>query len=145
MADKDVQDKKVAGAEYSNAREVYRVVYDFSEDGGATTDDYMLLEAGGDIVIHDYYMKVLVECDSAGDGASLDVGVDGGDEDVLVDGVAEASLAAGALIQPTIVEGAPNVMPMPLKLADGGKILMRIQGEALTAGKVEHYFLISKY
>lgn len=144
MADVDLQDKKTAGSEFSNAMEMYRVVWDFAEDTGESDDDYMALEAGADIVIHDYYLKVLTEVDSAGDGVSIDVGVDGGDEDVLIDGVAEASLTAGALIQPTVVEGTPNVLPLPLKLASGGKIRMKILGEDATAGKVEHVFVVSK-
>lgn len=145
MALKDVADKKVVGPMFTNAEELVRVQYNFADDGGAETDEYTLLEAGDDVVITEFYLRGIVELDSAADGASIDVGVDGGTEDILLDGIAEATVAADALVQPTIVEGTPNVLPMPLKLASAGKIKMKILTEALTSGQCEFVFRVCKF
>jgi hypothetical protein len=145
MANVAADDKKIAGPEFGNAMEVYRVKYDAAVDDLTTANDVELLGASGDIVIHACYIKGITDFDSAGDSVAIDVGIDGGDEDILFDGVAQASLVADALIQPTIVEGTPNVMPMPLKLASGGVIIMKKLSEAVTAGKCEFMFLVSKY
>jgi len=140
MADKLVADHKTANL-FRNSEGQYRVLYDFSQDGGATTDAYHLLTAGEDLVITEFWVRGITELDSAADGATIDVGIDGGDEDVLLDGVAEATVAAGALVPFTVVEGTPNVLPLPLKLASGGIIQMKILGEALTSGKCEFNFV----
>ena len=145
MADKNVKDHRVVGQPFGNESIFVKVLYDFDEDTGESDDDYMLFTADGDLVITECYFRGITELDSAGDGASIDVGIDGGDEDVLFDGVAEATVAAGALVKTTIVEGAPNVLPLPLKLADGGKIRLKILGEDLTSGKCEFNFRVSKF
>jgi hypothetical protein len=49
-----------------------------------------------------------------------------------------ANLTAGALFMPVAVEGTPNVLPLPVKLASGAKIVQTIGTAALTAGKVEY-------
>lgn len=144
MADKNVADHKTV-SKFMDSVELVKVIYDFDQDTGESDDDYMLFTAARDLVIMDAWIRCITECDSAGDGASFDVGIDGGDEDVLFDGVAEADTTAGALIQPTVVEGTPNAMPMPLKLAEDGKIRMKILGEDLTAGKVEFNFLVTPF
>ena len=145
MADKNVADHKTVGPLFSNAMELYRVEYDFANDAGAAADDYMMLTAGADIVILESWIQCITECDSAADGASFDIGIDGGDEDLLYDGVAEADTTAGTLIQATVVEGAPNALSMPFKLADGGKLRMKILGEDLTAGRFEVCFKVAKF
>jgi len=139
-----VKAKKTVGAPFGNAEEMVRVVYDFAEDAGAI-GALELLEASDDIVITEFYALGITELDSAADGASIDVGVSGGTTDLLLDGVAEASFAAGALVQPTIIEGTPNVLPMPFKLASGGKLIQTIVDEALTSGKCEYYFKYHKF
>jgi hypothetical protein len=139
-----VKDKKTVGAPFGNAEEIARVVYDFAEDAGAT-GALELLETADDIVITDFYVRGITELDSAADGTSIDVGISGGDTDILLDGVAEATVAAGALVQPTLVEGTPNVAALPLKLAADGKIILTIVAEALTAGKCEFFFKYHKF
>lgn len=140
MADKNVADHKTVNL-FRNEEALVRVLYDFAKDGGATTDAYMLLTADEDIVITDFWVRGITELDSAADGTSIDVGIDGGDEDILLDGVAEATVAAAALVKPTIVEGAPNVLPLPLKVAATGQIQLKILAEALTSGKCEFNFV----
>lgn len=140
MADVNLTAHKTVGPFFSNQEEIVKVQYNFANDGGATASDFMLLTAGEDLCITDFYVHGITELDSAADGATIDLGVDGGDEDILLDGVAEASFAADAIVKPTVVEGAPNVMPLPLKLASGGKIRMKILGEALTSGACEFVF-----
>ncbi len=129
---------------FANAREEVKVIYDFAVDGGLVSV-INLLEAEGDLAIVDFYARGITELDSAGDGVTIDVGIVGGDTDILLDGAAEATFAAGALVQSTVVEGAPNVLPMPLKLASGGIIAMQIIGEALTSGKCEFHFGVVRF
>jgi len=144
MVDVNVSDHRNLSL-FDNRVELVKVIYDFDKDAGASADDYMLFTADKDLVIMDAWINCITELDSAADGASIDVGIDGGDEDALFDGVAEADTTAGNLIQPTVVEGTPNVMPCPLKLAEDGKIRMKILGEDLTAGKLEFNFLVTRF
>jgi len=144
MADVNVADYQTIGPAFTYAQELVRVEYDFANDAGAAADDYMLWEAGADLVIHNFWAKGITELDSATDTATIDLGTDGVAEAILLDDVAEATFAADAIVKPTIVEGAPNVMPMPLKIASGGKIRMKIANEDLTSGKCEFCFLVSK-
>lgn len=139
-----VADKKTVGAPFGNAEEIVRVVYDFAADAGAT-GALELLEASAAIVITDFYVRGITELDSAADGASIDVGISGGDTDIFLDGVAEATVAAAALVKPTTVEGTPNVLALPLVLASGGKIIQTIVAEALTSGKCEYFFKYHKF
>ena len=139
-----LKDHKTVGNPFGNAEEIVRVTYDFSQDAGAIGAKD-IITADGDIVITEFYVRGITTLDSAADGTSIDVGISGGDTDVLLDGVAEATVAAGALVKPTIVEGTPNVVPLPLKLADGGKIIQTIVDEALTAGKCEYVFKVMKF
>jgi len=146
MADKNVADHKYVSPMFHNAITLIRAIYDFALDTGESDDDYMLITAGSDdVVIHGYWVRGITLFDSAGDGTTVDVGVDGGDEDILMDGIVEASFAADALLQATIVEGAPNVMPMPLILPANTAIRMKFAVEDLTSGKAEFNFLVSKY
>jgi hypothetical protein len=139
-----VADHKTVSAPMGNAEQIVRVEYDFSEDAGATSA-LDLLTTNDDIVITEFYIRGITELDSSGDGASIDVGISGGDTDILIDGVAEATVAADALVKPTIVEGTPNVLPLPLKLAADGKIIQTIVGEALTSGRCEYFFKYHKF
>ena len=144
-ADVTLKDHKVAGPYFTNEEAVVRVEYDFDNDTGESDDSYFIMTAGQDLVITEFYIRGITELDSAGDGATIDVGIDGGTEDILINGVAEATVAAGALVQATIVEGAPNVLPLPLKLASGGVIQLKIITEDLTSGKCEFVFRVAKF
>lgn len=140
----NVNDHKTVAAPFSNKEEIVRVIYDFAEDAGAT-GALNLITADGDLVITDFWARGITVLDSSGDGASIDVGVVGGNTDVFLDGVAEATFAADAIIQPTTVEGTPNVLACPVLLADGGSIAMTIVTEALTSGKCEFVFKIARF
>jgi hypothetical protein len=140
----NVADHKTVNVWSNEGCQLVKVEYDFDNDAG-TAGALGLLTTDEDIVIHDFWAKGVTVLDSAADGSSIDVGISGGDTNILLDGVAEATFAAGALIKPTIVEGAPNVIPMPLKLAADGTIVMEIVDEDLTSGKCEFHFLISKF
>ena len=145
MADVNMKAHKTVGPLFSNEEQLVRVQYNFADDGGATANELQIFTAGQALVITDFWVRGIVELDSAADGASIDVGITGGDEDILLDGVVEATFAAGALVAPTVVEGAPNVLPLPLKLASGGKIQMKIVTEALTSGQCEFCFKVAKF
>jgi hypothetical protein len=139
----NLTDHKTVSPPFANTKSIVRVEYDFANDAGAT-GALTALTADGALVITGFYVKGITELDSAADGTSIDIGINGGDTDVLVDGVAEATFAAGAIVKPTIVEGAPNVYPLPLALADGGKIDFEIVDEDLTSGKCEMVFEIGR-
>lgn len=139
-----VADVKVIGAPFGNAEQMVRVTYDFAADAGAV-GALDLLETKQAIVITDFYVRGITVLDSAADGTSIDVGVHGGDTDLLLDGTAEATFAANALIKPFIVEGDPNVLPLPFVLAANGKIIQTIVDEALTSGKCEYFFKYHKF
>jgi hypothetical protein len=139
-----VVDKKTVGAPFGNAEQMVRVTYDFAADGG-DIGALELLEASGAIVITEFYVRGITVLNSAANGTTIDVGISGGDTDIFLDGVAEATFAAAALVQPTLVDGTPNVMALPLVLASGGKIIQTIVGEALTSGKCEYFFKYHKF
>ena len=139
-----VTDHKTVAAPMGNAEQIARVVYDFAADAGAI-GALDLLTADGAIVITDFYARGITELNSTSNGTTIDVGVSGGNTDVLLDGVAEATFAAGALVQPTIVDGTPNELPLPLLLASGGKIIQTIGGEEIDTGKIEYFFKYHKF
>ena len=139
-----VAGKATVGAPMGNAKQMARVIYDFAADGG-TVGALDLLETTDDIVITNFYIRGITVLDSAGDGVTMDVGVSGGDTDILLNGIAEADFSAGAMLLAPVVEGAPNVFAMPLKLEADGKIIQTIIGEALTSGKCEYFFEYQKF
>jgi hypothetical protein len=51
---------------------------------------------------------------------------------------AVANLVANACITPPVVEGTPNVLPVPHVMAAGDKIIQTIGTAALTAGSIEY-------
>jgi hypothetical protein len=139
-----VADHKTVAAPMGNAEQIVRVVFDLAVDDGAT-GALDLLTADGAIVITDFYVRGITELDSGTDSGTIDVGISGGDTDILLDGVAEATFAADALVQPTIVDGTPNDLPLPLVLASGGKIIQTIGGEEIDTGKIEYFFKYHKF
>lgn len=141
MANVDLAGKKTVGSTFTNSVEVVRVIYDNAIDTTITTaNDGVIIKADNAIAILGFYVRGITVLDSAADGMTMDVGIDGGDEDILIDGVAEATFAAGALVQPTLVDGTPNVMALPLTMAADEEIIMNILGENLTSGKCEFFF-----
>lgn len=132
---------KKIGSPFTNQTEVIKVTYDFSVDAGAI-GAYDVLLAEQDCVLTEFYM--VVETAEAGATMTLDVGITG-DTNLLLADLAVASMTAGSLHKPTIVEGTPNVLPMPVKLANTSKVLFEIKTAALTAGKFHMYFKVNRY
>lgn len=129
--------KKTLGAQFKNAKEIARVRYEFGVDGGAT-GALDIFEAATNIIITGFSSTVKTAATSGG-SATLIVGVTG-DTDAfmtLTQG-AVANLTANAAILPPAVEGTPNVLPLPLPLSSGSKVLQTIGTAALTAGVVEY-------
>lgn len=128
---------KNAGPGFTNGIEYAHVYYDFAKDGGAT-GALDLFTAGEDIVITHFHAKVMTTCTSGG-SATLAVGVTGSTS--LFGNATQgavANLTAGAVIVPPAVEGTPNVLALPVRVASGDKVLQTIGAAALTAGKVKY-------
>ncbi len=134
-----LKNHKVLAAPFGNeiARTVAR--YSFADDGGAT-GVYVAFTAQGDLVIEDVYLSSKLLPTSLG-SATVSVGRSD-DGDGYIDSVAKATLVAGYLAVPALVEGTPNTRPLPAKLADGDTIGFSIEAAALTAGILD---VIVKY
>ena len=143
MALLDVADKKKAAAPYANTSEKVHAQWDFAKDGGAITDEYTVLEATEDCLLTGYHAHVKTAVTSGG-SLTMDVGVDGGTEDLLMNGIAVASLTVDSAHLAPVVEGAPNVLALPLKLASGDKIKVKLLTAAATAGVVSYVFKLEK-
>lgn len=131
-----IQTYKKIGPAFTNGEEQVTAVYDFAVDGGAT-GVLDVFEAGSDIVITHFHAYVLTAATSGG-SATVKVGTSG-DDDLFMTTTqgAVANLTAAAAFMPLAVEGTPNALPLPVKLASGSKVVMTIGTAALTAGKVK--------
>jgi hypothetical protein len=129
---------KTIGPTFNNAEEVVHAYYDFSVDAGAT-GVLDLFTAGEAIVITGFHATVMTTCTSGG-SATVIAGISGGDTDIFMNATqgAVASLAAAYTAVPPAVEGTPNVLPLPVALASGGKIIQTIGTATLTAGKIKY-------
>jgi hypothetical protein len=135
MAQLTAAGAKTLGPLFSNEVEMVKMVYDFAEDGGATTDTYVLGTAGAKILILDSRIHVETQCTSGG-SATVKIGINGGDDDAFLD------VTSGAVAN--LVDDFTNseTAGQGLVVADGGKIEMVIGTAALTAGKIN---LIVRY
>lgn len=126
--------KKTIGAPFANEAEIVRVVYDFAEDGG-TVGDYDVVEAESNCVVKLKYAAVKAAVTSAG-ALVADLGKgDGGAEFWSDQG--KAALALDAIVCADADAG--------VKLSSGEKIVLGIEGGAVSAGKVEFVFEVMKY
>ncbi len=132
-----IAQQKDIGKTWSNEEQVLKVRYDFSVDGGAT-GALDIFEALEDVIITGFHSVVKTAATSGG-SATLKVGITG-DDDLFMTTTqgAVANLTLGAAIFPAVVEGTPNVIACPVKLASGAKVLQTIGTAALTAGVVEY-------
>lgn len=129
--------RKYIGNLFSNEEGIERVQYDFAVDGGAT-GALDLFEAQADVIIT-HFSSVVKTAATSGGSATLKVGITADDDAFMTTTQgAVANLTLGAAIFPPAVEGTPNVLPCPVKLVSGAKILQTIGTAALTAGKVEY-------
>lgn len=121
---------------FSNEEIWVPVIYDFAADGGEIEDN-IVLTAGADLLILDYYSEV--QTTIVGVGANIDLGVGAGGVEILSD-----------LDGPTLVETAgANVFVAaaamtPLYVPSAGTIQMGVETAAITAGKFTMYFKVKK-
>ena len=125
--------KNVHGG-FSNASEVIRVKWDFSEDGGAV-GDFDVLVAQGAVAVKFSFGKV-VDAVTSGGLLTVDLGKGSGGTEFL-SGVAVASLTANSLQAPASAGY--------IKLADGEKIVLGLNVAAATAGSIEMCFEVMKF
>lgn len=132
-----VKNYKKIGPTFSTGEECVTAEWDFSNDAGAT-GVLDIFEADGDVVITHFHTSVLTAATSGG-SATLKVGITG-DDDLFMTTTqgAVASLTLGAVVIPVVVEGTPNVLALPIKLASGAKVVQTIGTAAMTAGKVKY-------
>jgi len=127
----------LGGATFQNEEVIVKARYNFAVDGGAT-GALDIFTAGADLIISEFSSVVKKACTSMG-SATLKVGVTGDDDAFMTTTQgAVASLTLGACIFPPAVEGTPNTLPVPVKLASGAKVLQTIGTAALTDGIVEY-------
>lgn len=126
--------KKVAGAGFSNEKEMVRVVYDFSKDGGSIAD-FDVLVADSACVVSLMHMSVKTAVTSAG-ALVLDLGKSAGGTEFFSD-KAVAALTLDSVHAPAA--------PAAVHLAAADKIVMGIEAFAATAGKLEMVFEVVKY
>lgn len=112
------------------------VQYSFANDGGEIEDN-IVLTAGADFVILDYY--AVVSTTLVGVGADLDLGVGAGGVEIWTD-----------YDGPTLVETAganlfvASAAMAPLYVPAAGTIQLGVETAALTAGVFKMYFKIKK-
>lgn len=124
------------GNTFGNAVEYKRVRYDFARDGGAL-GVYDVFTVSDKVKIVDFHSVVKTACTSGG-SATVKVGVTGNDNRFMnTTQGAVASLTLNAAILPPVVEGAPNVLAVPVVASAGDKVLLTIGTAALTAGSIE--------
>lgn len=127
-----VLDTKTISAPFPNAKEFARVIYNYADDGGAT-GALDLITAGSDILITDFVG--VVKTALAGSSMTLDVGKTGATTAIINGQAVTAMDAEDDLV--SIVATNAAVLPLPLFVASGQKLIMTIADAALTAGKIE--------
>ena len=134
---------KKVGEPFSNEMEIVRARYDFSKDGGAV-GALDLFTATTECIVWGFYGIVQTTATSGG-SATVIVGVTGA-TNAFVDTTAGAvaNLTANAVLKAALVEGTPNVNPVPRRLAAGESVLMTIGTAALTAGVIDFVIQVSK-
>lgn len=131
--------KKTRSAGFDNGLEMVRVRYEYPTDGGAT-GSYDVLEADGELIVHGFL--AVVKTAVTGSSSTIKLGTSG-DDDALMS-AAQAALGANTIHQSPLIEGTPNTRTIPLRLADGEKIIQKIGGAVITAGVVEYTFWIMR-
>jgi len=123
-------------AGYYNEQQVARLVYDFAEDGGNTTDIYRLAEVKSKILVVEATLHVITAFSSGG-SATLTLGAETADADAF-----GAAIAVATLVDDYTVKTAAG----QILVIDGASatdyISVNIGTAAMTAGKLE---LIMKY
>jgi len=138
-----IKDTRSLDAGFNNAVELKRFVYDFTKDGGATGALDICTFADAAVIVAAW--ATVKTTATSGGSATVKWGITG-DDDRFCDTTqgAVANLTAAATIVPPAVEGTPNVIATPVKVAAGDKALMTIGTAALTAGKIEFVLVVAK-
>jgi hypothetical protein len=126
--------KKDIYSTFSNSEEWHKVVYDFSVDGGATSD-YDVFEAKEDLIVTDFYYSVEAACTSAG-SAVVDLGVGDGGVDFL------SNVTVATLNTVGHASGADTAGIVQVE--SGEKVVMGLETATLTAGKIAFNFKVKK-
>ena len=129
-----LKDAKTIGASFGNEERWVKVVYDFDKDTGAVAD-YDVLTASEDIIVTDFYAKVITAATSAG-ALVVDLGVGAGGVHLWSD-KAVADLSIGTVHKADALHKT--------KVAKDSKIVLGLEAFAATAGKIELNFKIIKY
>lgn len=124
---------RTAGAPEKNERANYRARYDFSKDGGAT-GSYDLFVASTDCLVTNFH--AVVKSEVTGNNATMKVGT-ASDDDLLMSAL-QAGMGANTVHKLPLAAATPDVVPCPVRLAEGEKLIMKIGGAAITAGVVEY-------
>lgn len=132
MAQKTAAAHKVLGPLFSNEVGFAKLTYDFANDGGATSDTYVIGTAGRKIAIMDAMVHVETACTSGG-SATVSIGVSGGDVDAFLD------TTSGAVANLVDDFCEKETAGQKIVIADDGKIELVIGTAALTAGKINLY------
>ncbi len=121
-------DAKTVSAPFSNVSELVRVTYDFAVDGGAIAD-YDVLIADGNLLVKLVNVDVVAAVTSGG-AVALDLGKSAGGADWWSDKL-KAAL--------TLDLQVPGSLTL-IELADGEKIVLGVEAETITAGKLTFLF-----
>lgn len=135
MAQKTAAAHKTLGPLFSNEVGFAKLTYDFANDGGATSDTYVIGTAGRKIAIMDAMVHVETACTSGG-SATVSIGVSGGDVDAFLD------VTSGAVANLVDDFCEKETAGQKIVVAADGKIELVIGTAALTAGKIN---LLVKY
>jgi len=130
-----VNHKTVYGAA-SNIVEYRTFLWDVANGDVGTAAAYNICTAGETLIIVHAHLKVLTLV-STGSSPTIKWGVTG-DDDRFCNATqgAAASLTAGAVVLPLALEGTPNVIATPYKIAAADNVLMTIGTATITTGKI---------
>jgi hypothetical protein len=106
-----------------------KLTYDFSTEGGATTNTFKLGTTQGKIMIINATVQVETACTST-DAAVVTIGISGGDVDAF------CAAATGAVANLVDDFTAKETAGQKIVVADGGVITLYIADYDLTAGKI---------
>jgi len=128
MAAKHVNAYKTIGNLFSNEEGVVKLTYEFTEDGGATTDTYRLAFVDRKILVTNAVVQVETAC--AGATAVVTIGAEVADADGFLD-------AASGIVA-NLVDDFTEKEATGQKLVIGADdyITLAIATAALTAGKI---------
>lgn len=131
---------KKVGAPFENEEAIVRVSYDVARDGGAT-GDIVAFEADGEVMLTGFHAKVGTAF--VGATATLKLGTESAAE-ALVTSKNAAALTANTVLRSLLGTGTPNTETLPIRLADGDKIIVKRETAAFTAGRLDMVFKVMK-